>query len=254
MNFAISYNHQWIVKNVRNFCKIIQKNDITFLQDDSALSYFNNIQVFKIFSKENIKLKMVKNFNDIPSEEFLVTSYYTDNTNQADNWITIFAQRSVKSALVILKKKYLNDFTHLITSKNLTLDIYVSVILDSQNDLTEFKEIISMRNQSKILIQNATTTNLNKKVDLQGIHITSISGNWWPYFNIPTKCFQTKNNIIKNCNSFDGFLVDFMNQAAKNMNFTWNIEISEDWGMSPKSGKNHLKNVRISFALKIAIG
>ena len=251
MNFAISYNHQWIVKNVRNFCKIIQKNDITFLQDDSALSYFNNIQVFKIFSKENIKLKMVKNFNDIPSEEFLVTSYYTDNTNLAENWITIFAQRSVKSALVILKKKYLNNFTHFIKSKNLTLDIYISVILDSQNDLTEFKEIISMRNQSKILIQNATTTNLNKKVDLQGIHITSISGNWWPYFNIPTKCFQTKNNIIKNCNSFDGFLVDFMNQAAKNMNFTWNIEISEDWGMSPKSGtKRSLKKLRIQIFKK----
>ena len=237
MNFAISYNHQWIVKNIRNFCKIIQKNEITFLQDDSALLYFNNIQVFKIFSKENIKLKMVKNFNDIVSEEFLVTSYHSDKTNLAENWITIFAQRSVKSALVILKKKYLNDFTHFITSKNLTLNIYISVILDSQNDLTVFKEIISMKNQSKILIQNATTANLNKKVDLQGIHITSISGNWWPYFNIPTKCFQTKNNIIKNCNSFDGFLVDFMNQAAKNLNFTWNIEISEDWGMAPKSGK-----------------
>ena len=240
MNFAISYNHQWIVKNVRNFCKIIQKNDITFLQDDSALSYFNNIQVFKIFSKENVKLKMVKNFNNIPSEEFLATSYYADSTNLPENWITIFAQRSVKSALVILKKKYLNDFTRLITSKNLTLNIYISVILDSQNDLTEFKEIISMKKQSKILIQNATT---NKKVDLQGIHITSISGNWWPYFNIPTKCFQTKNNIIKDCNSFDGFLVDFMNQAAKNMNFTWNIEISEDWGMSPKSGKYVVLNI-----------
>ena len=75
MNFAISYNHQWIVKNVRNFCKIIQKNEITFLTDDS---YFSNIQVFKIFSKENIKLKMVKKFNNNLSEEFLVTSYHSD--------------------------------------------------------------------------------------------------------------------------------------------------------------------------------
>ena len=73
-----------------------------------------------------------------------------------------------------------------------------------------------------------------EKVDLQGFHITSISGPWWPYFNIPTKCFGAKN--IQNCGSIDGFLVDFMDQAAKNMNFTWNIEISDDWGMSPKSG------------------
>ena len=156
INSAISNTNydQWILKNVRIFCKNIQKTDITFLQDESALSYFNNIQVFRIFSQENTKLKMVKNFNILSeSEEFLVTSY--SDKYLAENWITILAQRSVKSALVILNKKYLNDFTHIITSKNLTLNIYIAVI-NSENNFTEFKEIISMKNQSKILIQNVT--------------------------------------------------------------------------------------------------
>ena len=70
----------------------------------------------------------------------------------------------------------------------------------------------------------------NQPIDLQGLHIYSITGYFWPYFNR-----ENCDSNGKNC-SYTGFVVDFMNEASKAMNFTWSTDIIEDWGMFPKSG------------------
>ena len=69
---------------------------------------------------------------------------------------------------------------------------------------------------------------MGPKVDLQGITITSINANFQPYFE-QTLEFENK-----------GFAVNFLNEAAKAMNFTWKVEVdqSENW-------ENISKNVQV---------
>ena len=69
---------------------------------------------------------------------------------------------------------------------------------------------------------------------LLGIHLKTITGNWWPYFSSEGCLHENHGHDLK----FHGFLVDFMDAASKMMNFSWSADISENWGMKPKRGPN----------------
>ena len=111
-----------------------------------------------------------------------------------------------------------------ITKANQNLNVFCLSYTEINEEL---KQIMALRNQEKILefsAENDATT----KVDLQGITITSINANFQPYFE------QSHGLVNK------GFAVDFLNEAAKAMNFTWKVEVdlSENW-------ENISKNVEV---------
>ena len=83
--------------------------------------------------------------------------------------------------------------------------------------------------------------------DLHGMHLRSITSNWWPYI------------FSENCKSgpmkckWDGYLVDLFNEASMLMNFTWKSDLTDDWGVvlpvenTTYSGKYH-KNFKCNFS------
>ena len=63
-------------------------------------------------------------------------------------------------------------------------------------------------------------------IDLQGLPITATSLEWPPYIS------------IENC-SKSGYLVEFMDIWARELNFTWDIyaDVNNSWGLDPIEGK-----------------
>ena len=85
----------------------------------------------------------------------------------------------------------------------------------------EIKQLMTLKNvQKNILIFDEGQIS---NIDLQGIEIKTITGSWAPYF-------------IEGNSKHEGFFVDFLDEAAKIMNFTWKAVLSTDWGSYPKSG------------------
>ena len=72
----------------------------------------------------------------------------------------------------------------------------------------------------------------DKMVNFQGMHLKSIATDWWPY------AFKLKEGCDKTC-QWNGFLVDYLNEASVQMNFTWTIEYSDNWGIIPPFPENY---------------
>ena len=123
---------------------------------------------------------------------------------------------------------------------NLGLNIYV-LIYDNVSDIDiQWKEIIALKGQNHLIINdlhfNINGTVLEKTNDLQGLHITGIAKHWYPFFNVyhPSKC---KNKHDTCSTTSDGFLVEVLDAASKQLNFTWSAELADDWGLQPEIGK-----------------
>ena len=123
---------------------------------------------------------------------------------------------------------------------NLGLNIYV-LTYDNVSDINiQWKEIIALKGQNHLIINdlhfNINGTVLEKTNDLQGLHITGIAKHWYPFFNVyhPSKC---KNEHDTCSIIFDGFLVELLDAASKQLNFTWSAELADDWGLQPEIGK-----------------
>ena len=186
----------------------------------NKVSLYNH-QTSKMLTNMDLRVKSIANMVDhLEDRDFIVIFYAPENYYK--DWHAL-SHRRIKSSLFVVEQHHLDDLMYLIPQKKLSLNIYCLIHNES---LLEFKELIALKNQTKVIIKNTD----EKKIDLQGIHISSITGNWKPYVNT-YNCDQ----FGKNC-AMEGFSVDIMNTAAKFMNFTWSSEISSDWGMSPKSG------------------
>ena len=182
------------------------------------LSYFHLLN--KTLMNMGIKMKTIENITEMEDQDFMVMFYTPKNTFK--DW-AVLSHRRIKSALFILQHHHMENLTTIIANTNLNINIYC---LFYKNYLYEFKELLTMKNQHKVIVKSINET----IIDLQGIHISVVTAEWKPYF-IVNNCNQTG----KNCN-YKGIAVDIMNRAAEIMNFTWKAEITNDWGLSPKSG------------------
>ena len=79
-------------------------------------------------------------------------------------------------------------------------------------------------------------------IDLQGLPITATSLEWPPYISI-----ENCSNVGTNC-SKSGYLVEFMDIWARELNFTWDIyaDVNNSWGLDPIEGTTH-SCLRVSF-------
>ena len=70
---------------------------------------------------------------------------------------------------------------------------------------------------------------------MQGLPITATSLEWPPYISI-----ENCSNIGRNC-SKSGYLVEFMDIWARELNFTWDIyaDVNNSWGLDPIEGTTH---------------
>ena len=72
-----------------------------------------------------------------------------------------------------------------------------------------------------------------KLSNLRGLHIRSITADWWPYVFLDNCKKHFMNCKLRGC------LVDLFEEASKTMNFTWSSDHTNDWGLIPVQGLEH---------------
>ena len=126
----------------------------------------------------------------------------------------------------------LNDaLGHLVTG-----NAWFSVMYLNYSNTTKYRNIISLQNNTKTLVQDiefAESNQMVKNYNLEGLELYSNTLSWAPYF------------IISNCNDkgqeceMSGFETDFMNEMGNIVNFTWTShEDNKDgsWGTVNENG------------------
>ena len=185
-------------------------------------------------SDQGLRVKTISKLeeSDLPKnvDEDLLIIFYSDNFE--DHFWSKISQRMLKKTLIIVKNNEISDILNNISKTNLNLNIYFMIYAE---EFYSFKEILKLQNQSKIVMKNVSAM---PDLDLQGLHISTISNSFWPYlYFLPC---ETNNVGVKCANlKYEGYLVDFMNTAAEMMNFTWSSDMSTDWGKLPKPGPNN---------------
>jgi hypothetical protein len=126
----------------------------------------------------------------------------------------------------------LNDALNNLVSGN----AWFSVMYPNYSNTTKYRNILSLQNNTKTLVQDIEFTESNqivKNYDLEGLELYSNTLSWAPYF------------IISNCNDkgqeceMSGFETDFMNEMGNIVNFTWTShEDNKDgsWGTVNENG------------------
>ena len=115
--------------------------------------------------------------------------------------------------IICTYSSYVNNKSTFIWRQILTLNLESTIVVD----------IVEFDSHGRLL----------EHIDLQGLPITATSLSWPPYISI-----DSCNNIGTNC-SKSGYLVEFMDIWARELNFTWDIyeDVTKNWGLNPIEGK-----------------
>jgi len=116
-----------------------------------------------------------------------------------------------------------------------TYDAWFTMIYQKSETMTKYKNILSLNNATKTLMQDVVFNKVNQMVDTYNMEEMTIYSNtlsWMPYFSI-TNCDE----MGKNCD-LKGFLSDYMDAICKVINCTWTSHAPPDgsWGVRPISG------------------
>ena len=204
---------------VAEFCSVKNQTYVSYYKQDEIFGF----EIHKMYMKSNVTLRRIEDFEKALPQDFIMIFYDRDLISQ-ENW-DIFSTRIVKKSLILVKNTDLSHLKNGLLELNINFHSYC-VIFHSENDFI-WKEIISLKNLNSVILDDLDT----KVMDLQGIHIPTITKNFSPYINV----YECNNSETTNCSS-DGFIHDFMNAASEVMNFTWSIDIADSWGMFPISG------------------
>ena len=99
-----------------------------------------------------------------------------------------------------------------------TYDAWLTMIYKKQDSMTAYKNVLSLNNSTKTLMQDLKFNVRNQIVDtynLEEMMIYSNTLSWMPYFSI-TNCDE----MGKNCD-IKGFLSDYMDAMCRIINCTW---------------------------------
>ena len=187
--------------------------------------------------QHSLQLKPLSNGENINDGDLIVFYYKLKNCNNSNFKLVCqnVSNRPIKKSIIIVENPQWNTFLQDIASLYLGLNIFV-LINDGIEKNIQWKEVIALKVQNHLTINflnfNVKGTVLEKTKDLQGLHITGIAKHWYPFFNVNSKCKNENDKCI-----FDGFLVELLDAASKQLNFTWSAELSDDWGLQPEVGK-----------------
>ena len=123
-----------------------------------------------------------------------------------------------------------------------TYDAWFTIMYQKPANMTAYKNILSINNSTKTLMQDIKFNKVNQMVDeinMEEITIYSSTLSWMPYFSI-TNC----DDMGKNCD-IKGFLSDYMDAICRIINCTWTSHAPPDgsWGVRPISGPFNLSGV-----------
>ena len=117
---------------------------------------------------------------------------------------------------------------------------WFSVLYQDFANMTKYRNIISLPNNTKTLVQDIELTESKQIVerhDLEGLELYSNTLSWAPYFII-TNCKDLHNDEMEKDCEMSGYLNDFMNAMGNIANFTWTSHIPTDgsWGTIDENG------------------
>ena len=117
-----------------------------------------------------LKVVVVPIFIYLQGQDFVVIILYS--LEDYVDW-KILSNQFSKTFVIIIKKKFFKEFTESFPYQNLYYLYFYVMIYDDENETkTEVKEIMVLKNETKILLSDIN----QMKNDLQGIEIKSITG------------------------------------------------------------------------------
>ena len=183
IHFTFAFQ-DFIIEKLGWFCSNHDKKYLSILFPSQWT--YSHKKLSKLMNMD-LRVRTVENIVDLDDQDFFVMFHSTENDFQ--DW-NIVSHRLIKSALVVVEHHQLDELISIISQENLSLNLYCLVY---NEDLFDFKEILKLKSQKSVTVKSA----YENEIDLQGIHITTITGEWRPYVNI-VNCYKTG----KTCFSF----------------------------------------------------
>ena len=187
---------------------IARKGSAFLRTSDTKHSFHMDAQVFVVSSLADVSLDLLTNITLNKVQKTVIVSQTSSNANKMAEW-TPQLQSMKHNSLFYLAIPNLHGTLW-----------YQIITLNAGYSLTK-------------LTFHSVSYLIKEHYDLNGLTVRSISDTWAPFLTID-KC----NEGGKNCKINKGCLVDFMDIASKEFNFTYvsEKEPNGDWGLVPKSG------------------
>ena len=149
--------------------------------------------------------------------------YYLQETSKRDLLSTVLI---MTKALTYDEINIIESYFHELQENAMFFWVYK---IRNQNTIV-WNRVISLKGYDKVVVNKVQIDNqsrMKEEYDLQGLHLTSISLPWFPYFHL-----YNCNDKGMDCESA-GYLKQFMDSLGTLMNFTWEShkEINNDWGL-----------------------
>ena len=189
---------------ITNIGKMLSNNHykhLNFYHLDENLPISMNLNLWKQLMKYyTLEMKTFYNLEEnLEPQDFIITFFNNNNSENINLWSKI-SNRLPRRSLIILKESSLEDFKNLLLKLNQYLGLFAATYAGDQ---VRFYEIITLKNQTHIIIQEIEFESngiIREIVDLQGVHLHGITGEWRPYFNendcgLYTGCTITKCQI-----------------------------------------------------------
>ena len=168
-------------------------------------------------------------------KEFLIL-VASNGTKNLKSYLELIAKRRNRKTLLII----LNPFNEVVTLKEinralqeLSENLYFYLVLKTTDMTlpTRYYNVISIKNNSKTILQPVTFNEVGKIVDvhdMEGMHIKCLALSYPPHITI-SDCDPESGN---NCTS-SGYLPELLNIISRKLNFTWSCdkEMNNNWGV-----------------------
>ena len=221
------------------FVSLTTTDDQPLLQSKAKIAYV-------AFQKQGIRVrnlsyeKLYQELNfDLDALVLLAETKILSEPNTFQMYLENIGNHKIRKTILMFvdyldldQESKLNDALNNLVSGN----AWFSVMYPNDSNTTKYRNILSLQNNTKTLVQDIEFTESNQMVknyDLEGLELYSNTLSWAPYF------------IISNCNDkgqeceMSGFETDFMNEMGNIVNFTWTShEDNKDgsWGTVNENG------------------
>ena len=210
--------------------KVVRKN-----KSPPQKCYFEECYYIHLFYNIPTSPVLYLSNNDInySKEKTLVFLVSTVNSEHIRYYLKETAQRDLLSTVMIMTKaltaKEMYKIQSLFDELGKNSMFFWLYKLKYHNKII-WKRVITLKGYDNAIINDVQINNqsrIKEEYDLQGLHLTSMSLPWFPYFHL-----YDCDELGMGCKSA-GYLKTFMDNLGTLMNFTWEShkEINDNWGL-----------------------
>ena len=219
-------------KEVQRFLKDNGHRHVNIVHDSTS-SRWSTFKPEDIFFSRSLLEKAPWTRND------MFTIYiFEAGRDSLEEFLTNLETRKIKMSLLLFVKPWNSDekadLVKQLNEMQLKTLFYAAVPSDNFGKLSWY-QIISLKSGSTI--DNLSFANnsylVKERYDFQGLHISSTSDSWAPYYTI-----EDCNDLGLECAMSDGYFKDVIDILGARYNFTVisHKNLDGDWGLMPKSG------------------